>query len=162
FPSTATGAGTIALTAQQRFVRALYQADLGRTGVQAEWDAWLAVLNGPGGQQAVVSDIENSFESSDRLVKNWYQSYLGRQTQKGEELGWVNLLQTTHNQELVQSGILSSTEFFNLAQGMGFGGTPDQNFVQALYRALLGRSGSQAESANWVGALAWLPVFQRQ
>jgi hypothetical protein len=91
-------------------------------------------------------------------------------------LGWVGLLQATHNDELVQSGILSSAEFFNRAQGMGFGGTPEQNYVQALSHVLLGRSGSPAEVAAWVGGLpgmglpggylpggfGLLPVLERQ
>ncbi len=142
-------------TAGGRFVQALYRDELGRSGSLAELDAWVAVLNSAG-QQAVADGIENSLEACDRRVRGWYAAYLGRQAQGGEELGWVALLQATHSEELVQSGLLGSTEFFNRAQGMGFGGTPAENCIQALYRVLLGRAGSPAEVAGWLGAFPQL------
>src|SRR5262249_30069331 len=91
-PNTADRATTfIGLTAQQRFVQALYLDALGRAGAQAELDVWVAVLNSPGGSQAqVASGIEGSLEAQDRLVKSWYFAFLGRAAQGDEELGWVN------------------------------------------------------------------------
>jgi hypothetical protein len=39
---------------------------------------------------------------------------------------------------------------------MGFTGTADRNYVQALYQALLGRTAGSAEVAGWVNALPQL------
>src|SRR5262249_45036985 len=98
----------IGLTAQEHFVQALYLYALGRAGEPSELDAWVAVLNSPGGSQALVArGIEGSLEARDHLVKGWYVTFLGRQAQGGEELGWVGLLQSGRPEEEVLSQVLS-------------------------------------------------------
>ena len=100
------------LSANERFVQALYLDELGRAVAQSELDSWVAVLNGLDGATAVASDIEHSFEAQDHLVKSWYVNYLGRPAVAGEELGFVNLLQQGQTEERVleprprQHGIL--------------------------------------------------------
>jgi parallel beta-helix repeat protein len=92
-PDTADrGTAFTGLTADERFVQALYLDDLGRAGSKAELDNWLPVLSA-GGQQMVVTDIVNSMEARDRMVNNWYQTYLGRSADGTEELVWVTKLQ---------------------------------------------------------------------
>jgi hypothetical protein len=59
-------------------------------------------------------------------------------------------------EEQVLSQILASQEFYNRAQTLGFGGTADQNYVQALYQILLGRGAGSSEVAGWINALAGL------
>ncbi len=95
------------LTAQERFVQALYLDDLGRAGAKAELDFWVGMLNAPGGsQESVAADVAHSIEASDHLVKSWYIAYLGRQAVGGEEQTWVNLLQSGQTEEQVLSDIL--------------------------------------------------------
>ena len=65
----------------------------------------------------------------------------------------MGLLFQGQSEEQVLSRILASPEFYNRAQALGDFGTPDQNYVQALYRLLLGRTASDAEAASWVVAL---------
>jgi hypothetical protein len=150
--ATAMGSVTV-LTAQERLVQALYLADLARTGSLAELDAWVAILNGPGGSRAVVAaDIAGSTEARDDLVKSWYQKYLGRLPGNSEEMGWVNML-TNQTQEMVLGQILGGTEFFNRAQTLVNTGTPPQRFVQALYPLLLGRTAGPTEIAGWTNLL---------
>jgi hypothetical protein len=147
--------GTV-MSAQERFVQALYLDELGRTGSIGELDAWVAILNGPGGSQALVaSEIQNSFEGRDHIVKGWYQTFLGRQTFNNEEFGWVNLL-ANHTEEQVLSLILSSGEFYARAQTLVTGGTPDQNYIQALYNLLLNRTAGANEIAGWINILPQL------
>ena len=117
------------LTAQQRFVQALYLDDLGRAGGVAELNGWVAVLNSAG-QRAVVTDIEDSFEARDRVVQGWYQTFLGRAPRNGEENGFANLL-ATKTEEQVLSQILASNEFYARAQTLISSGTPDQRYVEA-------------------------------
>jgi parallel beta-helix repeat protein len=152
-PDTADRASSLAgLTADERFVQALYLDDLGRAGSKAELDAWVPALGA--GQQAVAQRIESSFEARDHLVKSWYQTYLGRAADGTEETGLVNMLVAGQTEEQVLSLILGSQEFHDRAQTMGFTGTADQNYVQALYQVLLDRTASSTEVAGWGTALS--------
>jgi hypothetical protein len=145
------------LTAPERFVQALYLDELGRAGSQAELDSWVnGQLNQPGGsQQAVVAAIAGSFEAEDHVVQSWYFAFLGHQAQGGEELAWVKLVQSGLSEEQVLRQILGDPghEFYDRAQTLGFGGTADQNYVQALYQVLLNRRAGSSELDNGVAAL---------
>ena len=153
-----------ATPADERFVKALYLDVLGRAGSPAEWSDWLDGLTGPGGSRtAVASGIEGSFEARDRVVKGWYQTFLGRQAQGGEEMGWVSLL-AGQPEEQVLAEILGDPvghEFFDRAQSLIATGTPDERFVQALYKLLLGRTGSSGEVAGWTAMLNGLGAAGR-
>jgi hypothetical protein len=140
------------LTANEQFVQALYQDDLGRSGSVSELDGWVALLPSVG-RSGVVAGIMNSSEAHDQLVKDWYATYLGRQANGVEELGWVNLLQT-ETEEQVLGQILGSQEFYDRAQTLVSSGTPNERYVEALYQSLLGRSASTEEVAGWVGELS--------
>jgi hypothetical protein len=138
------------LTAQERYVQALYLADLGRAGSTSELDAWAALLPASGGSAVVANGIAGSFEAQDRLVKEWYLTYLGRAAQGGEEQPWVNQLQRGASEETVLSGILGTAEFYARAQSLVATGTADQRFAEALYQVLLNRAGDAP------GVLAWV------
>jgi hypothetical protein len=153
-PDTADRATAFAgLTADERFVQALYLDDLGRAGSKAELDSWLPVL-GAWGQQAAAADIQGSFEGRDHLVKAWYQTYLGRAADGTEELGWVGALQAGRSEEQVLSHVLGSTEFYDRAQTLIGGSDANANYVQALYLVLLDRKASDSEVAGWVNVLS--------
>src|SRR5262249_43823051 len=138
--------------ASEKFVQALYTDELGRTGSTTELDLWVNMLDGSGGQAAVVAGIANSTEARAGVVTGWYQTYLGRSPSAAEVSAQVTAL-GSQTQEQVLSGILGSTEFFSRAQNMGFGGTANQNYVSALYQSLLGRTPSNTELASQVAAL---------
>jgi hypothetical protein len=142
------------LSADERFVQALYLDELGRAGTRAELDGWVnGLLNQPGGsRQAVAAGIAGSPEARDHLVRSWYVAFLGRQADGTEEQGWVNAL-AGQTEEQVLSGILASPEFSARAQAMGLGDTPEGNYVRALYQVLLDRTASSSEVAAWVGGL---------
>jgi hypothetical protein len=142
------------LTAQERFVQALYIDELGRAGTKSELDSWVTLLNAPGGSQALVATtIEHSAEARDHLVKSWYQLFLGRPAVNGEESAWVSLLLQGQTEETVLSLILGSPEFYQRAQTLVLTGTPDERFVQALYQVLLHRTGSSLDISAWVSIL---------
>ncbi len=141
------------LTAQERYIQALYLDELGRPGAKAELDGWVAALNGPGGAAAVVNGIKNSAEGRDHLVKSWYQLFLGRPAAGGEEQSWVNGLLAGSREEDMLAGILGSPEFYQRAQTLVSGGSADQRFVQTLYQLLLYRTASPGEVAGFVSAL---------
>ena len=141
--------------ASAKFVQALYRYELGRTASAAEVAFQVGTLDGTGGQAAVASGIASSTEARVRLVANWFQTFLGRTSSPGETSFWGNLL-SGQTEERVLSQILGSTEFFSRAQNMGFGGTPDQDYVRALYQILLNRAPSSAEVDLQVNALPQL------
>jgi hypothetical protein len=66
----------------------------------------------------------------------------------------VGQLQAGQSEEQVLSQILGSTEFYNRAQSSSSGQSQDQNYVQALYQVLLGRTPTGAEVDGWVAHLA--------
>jgi hypothetical protein len=164
-PDTADRATAfVGLTAQERFVQALYLDELGRAGSKFELDLWAPLLNAPGlnPQQArglVAGGVAHSLEARDHLVRGWYVAFLGRQPVGGEEAGAVNLLLTGHSEEQVLSGILASPEFYARAQTLIPSGTADERYVQALYQLLLNRAGDAAGVAAGVAAL---PAAGRQ
>jgi hypothetical protein len=158
-PNTADRTTALAgLTVAERFVQVLYLNALGRAGSKAEIDGWAAAFGGSSSSNApmqatIARGIEGSTEGRDHEVKSWYVQYLGRAATGGEEMGWVNMLMAGQTEESVLSQILGSTEFFNHAQTLGFSGTANSQYVQALYELLLHRAGGAAEVASWVSAL---------
>ncbi len=144
----ATGTGVIdvsaPLSAGRAFVQALYNDALGRSGTLAELDGWLAIPNV--NQAVIVNGILRSREALGRVVDGYYLQYLGRQSDAGRE-GWINLLQSGVSAENVQAAFLSSPEFL---------GHIDTDYVQALYRLTLGRTGDAAELAGWYTVLPQL------
>jgi hypothetical protein len=153
-PNTADREKALAgLTAQERFVQVLYLDALGRAGGKTELDFWVGVLTGQGGSQANVAKfIENSAEARTHLVDTWYQTYLDRAAGTGEAATWVALLATGHAEEQVLKQILATPEFYARAQTLG-SGTADQRYIQALYKLLLNRVGSDNDIAFWTNAL---------
>jgi len=134
------------LTANEHFVQALYLDVLGRAGSKAELDYWAATFNVSGETQAdaqtlIATGIEHSTEASDLLVDSWYTTFLNRSA-AGEETGWVNMLQSGQTEEQVLSQFLGSAEFFKISQSLFDTGTPQQRYVETLFRDLLNRAAS--------------------
>jgi hypothetical protein len=156
-PDTADRPTALAgLTANERYAQVLYLDALGRVGSKSEIDAWAAFFALPNttqtqAQAIIASGIEGSLEARDHMVKTWYVHYLGRAAGPGEEMGWVNLLMQGLTEEQVLSNILASPEFFQHSQSLGFAGSADSQYVQALYEFLTHRPGSASEVAAWVG-----------
>jgi hypothetical protein len=158
-PNTADRAAAFnGLTANERFVQALYLDALQRPGSNSELASWAAFFNIPNttqeqAQALIATAIDHSEEARDAMVKSWYVSYLGRAAQGGEELFWVGQLLQGATEEQVLSQILGSAEFFNRAQTLISSGTPQQRYVQALYQVLLYRTGSDSDVQGWVNVL---------
>jgi hypothetical protein len=142
------------LTANERFVQALFLQELGRAGSTSELDFWAGVLTSPGGTQATVANsILRSSEARTHLVTGWYLKYLNRTPANGEQSFFVNELLAGQTEEQVLSQLLGSPEFFNDAQNLISSGTPQQRYVQALYQVLLNRQGSTSDVAYWTNVL---------
>ena len=155
-PDTADRSTAFAgLSAQERFVQALYLDELGRAGAKAELDGWVGVLNGSGGSQTTVAgDILHSQEARDHLVKSWYVTFLGRQADGTEELGFVNQLVQGGTEEQVLSEILGSADFYNRAQTLG-GGNGLQTGHSGPEYQYLGR-GDGSGGGHQHGQIPWV------
>jgi endoglucanase Acf2 len=153
-----TGAGNILLnqtnlTADERFVNALYVDFLGRSGSLAELDFWVAQLPRLG-QAGVAGGIMRSTEAWKRVVDASYLRFLGRAADGGEEMGWVNALSSgALTEEQVIADIFASPEFANHASTLFPGAPPDTAFIDALYTLLLNHPADAAGSADWLHAL---------
>jgi hypothetical protein len=149
------------LTAQERFVQALYLDALGRMGGQSELAAWASAFTVAGISQAeaqhlIASGIEMSPEARHNLTRSWYHSYLGRSASAGEEQFWVDALLKGASEESVLSRFLGAGEFYNRAQSLITTGTADQRYIRALYQLFLFRlPAPDGEESVW---LARLPV----
>ncbi len=148
------------VSADERFVQALYVTFLGRPGSSPEWDGWVAALPRVG--RAGVADlIQHSNEALTRLVDGFYSRFLNRSPAGGEAAGWVNALAHGATEEQVIAGILASGEFAADANRLVGSANADDNFVQALYMLVLNRP-ANAVNGNDVSAWAGgLPALGR-
>jgi virginiamycin B lyase len=135
------------------FVQSLYLNVLGRLGTDAELNLWINNAL-PSGTYFVAAGIEHSPEARERLVTTWYGAYLGRPPVGGEEKAWVNMLLQGNSEEFVLSQILASGEFQLRASSLfPTAGTPQDQFVVALYSLLLRRNAAPSEITFWVRLL---------
>jgi hypothetical protein len=134
------------------FVQALYNDFLGRSGSEAELDAWVNALPSLG-QAGVARSIIRSPEGLTHTVDGLYTQLLGRSPVGGEEQGWVAALAHGATEEQVIAGIASSPEFASHANSLIGGPDSNSNYVQALYKLLLNRTPSTAEVNAWLAVL---------
>jgi hypothetical protein len=127
------------LTSQQSFVQALYNEVLGRTGILAELNAWVSVLNAQG-RGAVANGILHSNEALGRIVDQLYLRFLGRQSDAAGRDGWIRFLQNGGTEEQVETLFLTSSEYISHI---------NVDYVQSLYMNILGRTASGQELAQW-------------
>ncbi len=146
---------TGSLTADERFIRALYIDLLGRPGDVSELDYHVGILRSARGSVDIVTyGIQHSPEAEDRMVKGWYQTYLGRSAAGGEEQSAVDRLIARQTEETVLAAILGGPEFYSRAQSLVSSGTPQQRYAQSLYQILLNRTGSDFEITMVANQLA--------
>jgi parallel beta-helix repeat protein len=141
-------------TANTAFIQRLFEVYLHRAAGGSDLNTWLPMM--ANGRQAVINGISHSQEAETVLVDGLYQRLLGR-TAIGDSgaAGWIQALQSGMTEEQVVTSIVSSTEFYYRGNALVNSGTPDQRYVVALYRLVLGRQTDPpaSEIAGWVSAL---------
>jgi hypothetical protein len=154
FPSSGTLSGpNIEYTVSDRssiFVHLQYELRLGRPAEVGAVDAWNGVLAAQG-PAAVATAIDHALEARAVFVRHLYERYLARDPVGDEANGWVAALYSGAftEKEMLQQ-FLSSPEFVARTQTIVSSGTPDERYVRGLYRAALGRDGSDVEVQAWV------------
>jgi protocatechuate 3,4-dioxygenase beta subunit len=128
------------------FVQNLYQDVLGRAGSSAEVALWVAALQNGTSAEDVAAGFWDSAEHRALQTATYYQNYLQRSAGADEVAAWVSRFLAGSSSTDVQLGFLTSQEFTNAH-------ATDAAFVAGLYSDVLGRTGSAAEAAAWLGAL---------
>jgi CSLREA domain-containing protein len=149
-PPAATQTFTLTvLTAQQRFVQALYLDFLHRGGDLSnpnDAGAWVTAL-GQGMPAATVTNlIARSAEALGVDVDGLYHRFLGRDADPAGRAAFVGYLQAGGTLEGVSRAMLASPEYQSHFAS-------DASFVQSLYQNLLHRTGSNAEVSGWLALL---------
>jgi uncharacterized protein YkwD len=124
---------------------------LGRQLGGNEVAGWVAWVQSTGNIAGMVNLFVTSPEAHQREWSGWvanaYQTHLGRAAGGGEVSMWIGAFQGGLTQNAFLSLVLSSSEY------QGRVGASNEQFVAALYRDVLGRTGSPAELGMWVGLL---------
>jgi hypothetical protein len=170
--ATFTGSGTNPLTATARltyhvfstdantnYVNQLYLTFLGRNADSRGLALFTGQLAAGMSRATVVKEITSSTEFLTDIVQNEYARVLRRAPDSGGMQTALTFLQNGGTVEQLDCNLASSPEFFN-AEG---GGT-NQGFVNALYRAKLGRSpdaGSQTYLNELQGGASLQSVCQQ-
>src|SRR5262249_39297734 len=128
------------------FIAATYVDILNRTAGQSEIQGWLNVIAAGGSHLVVATAIWQSPEHRGIQVDGYYQTYLHRASDPIGRNFWVAVFLRGTSEEDVQRGFMESTEFMNAH-------TDNTDFVNELYRDVLGRAGEPAGVAFWVGQL---------
>ena len=133
--------------------------------VQGVWSAQLRAVVLPAGAQridattisakpitAILDGVANAFTHSDEyfanLVRGDYSQLLHRTPSAAEVGSWVALMKNGLTDEQMLAAFTASPEYDTLT------GATDQVWIEALYRAVLGRAADGAGEAAWLQKLA--------
>jgi hypothetical protein len=134
---------------------ALYTLILGRPTSAAETTVVAnAILSGTSTTQ-IAADLINSVEYDINTVASYYKNYLHRTGSPAEVGSWVTLMQQGATEEQVAEAFLESDEYAALNSDSTDPANPEDSdeFVQALYRDVLGRGATSDEVAGWISQL---------
>ena len=138
----------VGLTRQQVFAQHLIADVLGRGATDAEVQRLSGQLASGASRTDVARSVLDSPEHLHDLVGSFYEQLLGRAADDAGLSFWTQRLSSNGDESAVAAGIAASDEFFSRAGG------GNASFVNALYQALLGRSGETSGVAFWEGLLA--------
>jgi hypothetical protein len=128
------------------YVQGMYNDLLARTGALTEVIPWANtyIADPVNGATMVTSAIANSDAALLWTINSYYLKFLGRTAETSGAQYWLSQVRAGLSLEGVQAGITSSPEFL---------ADTSSHYVQGLYRAFLGRTGSAAELAYWQALL---------
>lgn len=125
------------------YVESLYRLLLNRNPDPSGLLSHVAMLDSNQPRSLVVASIWNSSEHRGIQVDEYYRIYLNRDADPEGKKAWVNALLSGQSEETVQASFLTSQEFLATS-----GSAADT--LGLYYGIILGRSGSNAEIAEWV------------
>ena len=132
-------------SANEAFVKGLYQSTLLRAPDTAGLNGWLTLLNGGTSRSTVANGFVNSTENRRNQVTFFYRYFLSREPDTAGLNGWVSQLQSGTDEGTVMTGFILSNEFSGL--------NTNSQFVNLMYYALLSRQADAAGFNGWVNAV---------
>jgi hypothetical protein len=132
-------------SANEAFVKGLYQSTLLRAPDAAGLSGWLALLNGGTNRSTVANGFVNSIENRRNQVTFFYRYFLSREPDTAGLNGWVDILRSGTDEGQVMTGFILSNEFSGLNN--------NNQFVNLMYYALLSRQADSAGFNGWLNAL---------
>jgi acylphosphatase len=133
-------------TANEAFIKGLYQSTLLRAAEPAGLQGWIDIMNsGTQTIQQIAYGFVNSVENRTNQVNFYYRYFLGRDPDTTGLNGWVDILRSGTDEATVMTGFILSNEFS--------GQNNNTQFVNLMYYAILGRQADTAGLNGWVNAL---------
>jgi hypothetical protein len=124
------------------YVFYLYNSILGRNPDTVGFNNFVAQLNAGVSRASIATALYYSAEQRSNQVQGYYQTYLNRTASAAEVNGWVSYFLAGATDFQVQTSFLTSNEFMAM-------NPPITNYIQGLYKQILGRSAGQAEVDGW-------------
>lgn len=144
----ATIAASDASTDAEHYVDEAYSDILGRHADHDGMAFWAHRLGHGLSRSQFVTALQDSGESHDRIVRGAYLSLLGRNVDESSRIYWHDFLSRGGTAQQVDVAILASDEYFSVRAG----GIAD-DFVDTLYRDVLGRDPDSAGQAFFAGSM---------
>src|SRR5262249_32889381 len=138
-----------AASANQRFVNQTYLDLLQRPADPTGLAGWTNALTNGASRGQIIQAIQASLEYRQDLIDDLYGPSLHRKPDTAGRDGWVNLLGQGASLSSIRALFLGSAEYFQMR---GQGST--QQFVQAIYHDVLGRSADSQGLTAWSQAAA--------
>jgi uncharacterized delta-60 repeat protein len=132
-------------SANEAFVKGLYQSTLLRAPDAAGLAGWVSQLNSGTSRSTVANGFVNSTENRRAQVTFYYRYFLSREPDTAGLNGWVSQLQAGADEGQVMTGFILSNEFS--------GQNNNSQFVNLMYYALLSRQADSAGFNGWLNAL---------
>lgn len=86
--------------------------------------------------------------SDEDAIRHWYRTYLGRETNRGDISTWKDAFSRGSPREDLHVGILSSPEFYELAN------YDDRTLIELLFQRVAGREADSQQVDQWLDRLA--------
>jgi sugar lactone lactonase YvrE len=150
--ATATRTLTVIPTNNQAFLQKLFSSVLGRQIDPGGLAAFAAEMSGGRTRSAVYGDLIGSVEYNNQQIEPAIRLYYAALARPPDYAGLQNWSNALHAGALILTGaadqFASSTEFL-----LRYGNLNNTQYVQQLYRNVLGREADTAGLADWVGQL---------
>jgi hypothetical protein len=131
---------------ESKWLNGLYEDLLGRAPDPGGLAFWVANRHGGMSANDVVDGFLNSTEYCSRKATSLYQEILDRAPDPGGLQTWTSELEKAAPLQEVLLGFFDSAEFKTK-------NPPPDEFVESLYRRLLGRGSDPVGKSSWVNAL---------
>jgi predicted outer membrane repeat protein len=132
-------------SANEAFIKGLYQATLGRAPEAAGLSGWLTAMANGANRRTVANGFVNSIENRTKQVTSFYKYFLNRAPDQAGLTYYVDALRRGVYESEVLNNFINSPEFLS--------NNSNESFVNKLYYGFLGRQSEQSGLNGWIAQL---------